>query len=130
MKATQALVLLLLLLALQAGYALPWEPQGSPPKWKRPSPGILPSPILFDPELRECWTHLRRPPGCMSSIYESSEKCRVRLSHDCCLAVKALSNRCFQRIFTDKPFALDFSQKIDGYCASAHGAYTAHAPAL
>ncbi|KAL0923440.1 hypothetical protein M5K25_007497 [Dendrobium thyrsiflorum] len=130
MKTTLELVLLLISLSFLLPNALPVENQGSQRKWKYPSPGILPSPILRDPELRECWTHLREPPGCVSSIYDSSEKGKVLLSPECCDAVKALSNRCFERIFTAKPFQPEFSQQVQVFCASANGNSPASAPSF
>ncbi|PKA47085.1 hypothetical protein AXF42_Ash011759 [Apostasia shenzhenica] len=82
----------------------------SAPRWHYPS--VLPNPILRNPELRECWTHLRRPPGCMSSIYDSSDKGNVSLSRDCCKTVEALTSCYFLLIFTAKAFQPDFSQKV------------------
>ncbi|XP_020572404.1 egg cell-secreted protein 1.4-like [Phalaenopsis equestris] len=126
MKATLELVLLVISLSLPAAFA-----QGPPPpKWKWPSPGVLPSPILRDPELRECWNPLRKPPGCMPSIYDSSEKGMVSLSTECCDAVKALSPRCFERIFTAQPFQPEFSQKVRDFCASVQGTSPASAPSF
>ncbi|KAG0472733.1 hypothetical protein HPP92_014159 [Vanilla planifolia] len=125
MKATAGLLtMFLLLLGLAAAVAPPAEaPQpvaGSSPRiWRKPSPGILPAPILRDPELRECWTHLRRPPGCVSDIYQSSEKGFISLKQDCCKAVRALSDRCFQRIFTSIPFKPGFTEEVKVFCASA-----------
>ncbi|PKA52508.1 Egg cell-secreted protein 1.2 [Apostasia shenzhenica] len=124
MAAMRVLVLLFLSLGFMASWGQRQEaPQGPPPpRWHYPSPGVLPNPILLDPELRECWTHLRRPPGCMSSIYDSSDKGKVSLSRDCCKAVEALTSRCFVRIFTAKPFQPDFSQKVKDFCTSGQGA--------
>ncbi|KAK8964448.1 hypothetical protein KSP40_PGU000115 [Platanthera guangdongensis] len=130
MKAAQVLVLLLISLAMLAAHALREEAKWLPGKWKRPFPGILPSPILLDPELRECWNHLRRPEGCVLSIYESSESDNFLLSKECCDGVRTLSDNCFWRIFTTNPFTQKFAQKVDYYCESGHGASPASAPTL
>ncbi|PKA46972.1 hypothetical protein AXF42_Ash011646 [Apostasia shenzhenica] len=84
----------------------------SVPSWHYPSPGVPPNPILRNIEFRDCWTHLRRPPGCMSFIYGSSDKGKVSLSRDCCKVVEALTSRYFVWIFTVKAFQFDFSQKV------------------